>query len=310
MSIETLLKLRLQSKELQANSLIITLLGDSILPRGGQIWLGSLIQLLSLFDLNERLVRTTVFRLSKEGWLENLSAGRRANYAISEQSRLHFTKAAEQIYAAQSPIWDQQWRLILTAGDLSAKDKTYLKKILFWQGFGKLGADIFIHPSTNLHTALDGLSSDNMAHIMPSLMPLMAVDACLPMSINNVDLVKKAWDLEKLGSAYQKFIHTYEPFIPTLLQHDWYEPEEAFILRTLLIHDYRRLLLRDPQLPDSLLPEHWSDHQARRLCKDIYLRLLPASEQYLDEHIILADEKHTQSNASFFKRFQPTIIET
>jgi phenylacetic acid degradation operon negative regulatory protein len=28
-------------------------------------------------------------------------------------------------------------------------------------------------------------------------------------------------------------------------------------LRIVLIHDYRRLLLRDPKLPDVLLPAEW-----------------------------------------------------
>ncbi len=58
-----------QQQRVQAGSLIITVFGDAILPRGGRIWLGSLIRLLEPLELNERLIRTSVFRLAKEQWL-------------------------------------------------------------------------------------------------------------------------------------------------------------------------------------------------------------------------------------------------
>ena len=48
---------------LRAGSLITTVFGDAIAPRGGTVWLGSLIRALDGFGINERLVRTSVFRL-------------------------------------------------------------------------------------------------------------------------------------------------------------------------------------------------------------------------------------------------------
>ena len=59
------------------------------------------------------------------------------------------------------------------------------------------------------------------------------------------------------------------------------DPASAFILRTLLIHEYRRLHLRDPLLPKRLLPENWPGHRAAQLCRDIYGRVFAASELYL-----------------------------
>jgi phenylacetic acid degradation operon negative regulatory protein len=65
------------------------------------------------------------------------------------------------------------------------------------------------------------------------------------------------------------------------LQLSSIEPEAAFILRTLLIHEYRRLHLRDPLLPESLLPAHWPGTRAAALCRDIYVRVFVPSEIYL-----------------------------
>jgi len=54
--------------------------------------------------------------------------------------------------------------------------------------------------------------------------------------------------------------------------------------RILLIHHYRRVVLRDPLLPTALLPPDWPGQAARRLCGEIYRGLLPASEQWLDRY--------------------------
>ena len=59
---------------------------------------------------------------------------------------------------------------------------------------------------------------------------------------------------------------------------------EAFTARILLIHHYRRVVLRDPLLPSALLPGDWPGRAARKLCGEIYRGLLPASEQWLDRH--------------------------
>jgi len=44
------------------------------------------------------------------------------------------------------------------------------------------------------------------------------------------------------------------------------------------------VVLRDPLLPTALLPQNWPGGAARELCGDIYRRLLPASEQWLDRN--------------------------
>jgi phenylacetic acid degradation operon negative regulatory protein len=48
-----------------------------------------------------------------------------------------------------------------------------------------------------------------------------------------------------------------------------------------LIHEYRRLHLRDPLLPAQLLRADWPGVQAAALCRDIYARVFEASEIHL-----------------------------
>src|SRR5436190_15250989 len=62
----------------RAKSLVVTVWGDALAPHGGAVWLSGLIRLLAPLGLNERLVRTSVYRLARDGWLASRQAGRRS----------------------------------------------------------------------------------------------------------------------------------------------------------------------------------------------------------------------------------------
>ena len=79
--------------------------------------------------------------------------------------------------------------------------------------------------------------------------------------------------------------------------------QDAFLLRILLIHDYRRMLLRDPELPEVLLPAQWPGQQARLLCKEIYRRLETASSRHLDAMLCVADGSTPVEDATLANRF-------
>jgi len=51
----------------RARSLIVTVWGDALAPHDGRVWLATLIRLMAPFGLSERLVRTSVFRLARDG---------------------------------------------------------------------------------------------------------------------------------------------------------------------------------------------------------------------------------------------------
>jgi phenylacetic acid degradation operon negative regulatory protein len=96
-------------------------------------------------------------------------------------------------------------------------------------------------------------------------------------------LLSESWPLERTASAYRKFMKSFEPL------RDWVargrlSDAEAFTARILLIHQYRRVVLRDPLLPVALLPRDWPGGAARELSANIYRGVLPLSEQWLDRH--------------------------
>lgn len=294
-----------EQRRVQAGSLIISAFGDAIVPRGGRIWLGSLIRLLEPMGLSERLIRTSVFRLAKEEWLRTETVGRRADYVLTPSGRRRFEEASRHIYASHAPIWDRRWRLVLVVNDVQPKDREHLRRSLFWQGFGVLGNDCFVHPSADLGAAFDALVAEGLGAQLDCLMPLLAADSRAGLSANDADLVRRAWNLAELAQSYTAFVATYLPILAELRRDRQAEVlgEEAFQLRLLLIHDYRRLLLRDPELPEVLLPPDWPGQKARLLCKDLYRRLLPASDAYLAEILTLADGTTPTPDPQVSERF-------
>lgn len=292
-----------RQRRVQASSLIVTIFGDAVLPRGGRVWLGSLIQLLEPMQLNERLVRTSVFRLVKDGWLSAETVGRRANYALSPWGRRRFEEASSQIYAAHAPVWDKRWRMMLVVGELSTRQREQLRRTLFWKGFGLIGPNCFIHPGVQLGEVIDALSAEGLQALLPQLVPMMAEDFQSAHAASDADLVTRAWDLSALGQSYADFVQMYSPILAHARTVSVADDEQAFLLRMLLIHDYRRLLLRDPELPDALLPRDWSGRLARVLCKELYKQLEAASERYLDQILRLADGAHLQGDPFLSARF-------
>src|SRR3954464_2566771 len=99
----------------RSKSLVVTIFGDAIVPHGGTIWLGSLIELLAPFGVNDRLLRTSVFRLAQEGWLGAQRDGRRSAYAILPQVLPRFERAYRRIYAPLGVHWDGRWTVLLGA---------------------------------------------------------------------------------------------------------------------------------------------------------------------------------------------------
>jgi len=68
---------------MQARSTLFTLYGDYVRHYGGTIWIGSLIALMAELAFSPSAVRAAVSRMSRQGWLASIRAGRSSYYALS-----------------------------------------------------------------------------------------------------------------------------------------------------------------------------------------------------------------------------------
>lgn len=286
-------------RPIRGGSLIITIYGDAIAPRGGSVWLGSLIKLLEPLGLNQRLVRTSIFRLTKEGWLTSNQVGRRSYYSLTESGRRRFESAFKRIYAELYPEWQGKWDLILTT-QLDNEFRKVLKKELEWQGFGNIAPGVMAHPMADLgevNSTIQELCVGNEIIHMKSELLENQTSAALQ------QLVHECWNLEQLGNDYQLFLDQFRPILRAIDGQNDLDPEQCFQLRTLMIHQYRRLLLRDPRLPEKLLPTDWVGTSAKVLCRNIYRQICQPAEQYLSASQETADGPLPEAAPHFYKRF-------
>jgi len=94
-------------------SLLITVYGDALVPHGGRAWLATLIRLLAGFGVNERAVRTGVFRVARDGWLEAETFGRRSRYGITAEGAARFAHAFHRVYDVPFEPWDGEWEALV-----------------------------------------------------------------------------------------------------------------------------------------------------------------------------------------------------
>lgn len=241
----------LSTTPFRTGSVIATIYGDAILPRGGSLALSDLLVLMRRLGASDGVVRTAVSRLAKDGVLVGRRTGRHSAYALSPTAKTEFGAAVPQIYAMPTRQWDGRLRLAFP--DPGA-DRTTLEAA----GFALLAPGVMLAPWNPPPgvICLEASGTDATARA----------------------LADRAWPLTQLAEMYATFKNVFSSLLPA--------PEvsslDAIAGRVATIHAWRRIALRDRHLPPGLLPPGWPGDTARQLCIDIYSELANSSEAWLD----------------------------
>jgi phenylacetic acid degradation operon negative regulatory protein len=266
-------------RPIRTGSLIVTVFGDAILPRGGQVLLADLIALLAAFAVNDSQVRTALSRLVGAGWLEAERLGRRSLYRLTEIGRHRFEEATRRIYFGPPREWRGDWHVVLLPLG-GARDE--LSKDLGWLGFGTLAPGIMLHPAPDATSLASVVRDLPLAH-----RPLViAGKAALPAPAHLLpELVQRCWDLQALARSYRHFLTSFAALRDAVHQGFRPAPLPALLARLMLIHDYRRIILRDPMLPRKLLPRDWIGRDAYAAAGTLYLALAKPADSWIDKHL-------------------------
>lgn len=268
-------------------SLIVTFYGDAVVPRGGEIWLGTITELMQAMEIDDRAVRAAMSRLARDGWVERYKIGRRSFYALSDSGQDEFASASERIYHRPEKQQEEDWRIVLLG---EGNGRQTQRERLMKAGFGQLSANTLI--GTNA-TAIPGSTAGRGTLVFRSVLERGSEE----------DLIERAFDLAPLAVRYRAFLERYRPLWRALEGGDLLGGIDAMIARTLLIHDFRRIVLRDPFLPVRHLPKDWAGHEARKLCAHIYKVLLKPSDAWLVSAGQSREGDLPKPVSSYFQRF-------
>lgn len=242
----------------RAAQFIVTIYGDVVEPRGGTLWMGTLIEACAAHGISESLVRTAVSRLVASGRLVGERSGRRSFYRLTSTAREEFSAAARILFAPAPPA--NGWLIWADVADRPPGT-----------AWAMLGPGVAIAPDRTDLDRPDGLLLRAET---------IAGQACLP------DFVRRYWDLDTLALDYLCVCDRFAPLAEEIRRG--YRPAgaNALALRLLLVNDYRAVALRDPGLPPGVLPSGWPGRICRQLFVKLYRDLARAADAYIGMHFL------------------------
>jgi phenylacetic acid degradation operon negative regulatory protein len=264
-----------------SQDMIFTLYGDYLRYRGGEAWTGSLIELLGLFGLSGQAVRSTLSRMSQKGWLKSHRSGRHSFYAMTPKFINLLEEGAQRIFQPRHDLWDGRWHLLTySIPESKRRLRRTLRKRLLWLGFGALNNATWISPRdlrTEVEQVVNALHADPYVEFFTAEHRGFASDE---------EIVTRCWNLEQLNDYYAAFIARYNPSFQEhqarLRAGNSLEPQECFMQRFMLIHEYRSSPYVDPNLPLELLSDDWLGEKATQIFQQYHDLLVEKAEVFLD----------------------------
>jgi phenylacetic acid degradation operon negative regulatory protein len=253
---------------MNARSALFDLYGDHLRTRGRSAPIASLVRLLATLDITAPAVRTAVSRMVRQGWLSPVRLPQGRGYALTAKAVRRLDEAGRRIYRDTPDAWDGRWHLLVVQHIPDRARRERLRAGLTYLGYAPLDDTTWLSPRSSAE--LDPLFE---AEAVRAERFAAGYDG------DARGLVARAWDLDGLARAYERWIGEAEELLAACPDPG---EEQAFAVRSRLVHEWRKFLFRDPGLPDTLLPDDWPGAKAARFFDAEAARLLPAASRFVD----------------------------
>ena len=239
-----------------AKALLLTILGEFVLPNGGSVWTSTLIESLALLGIAEPNARQAAARLSDDGILTSVRHGRSTLWELTSDGNRLLTKGAQRIYGfgMTTHQWDGQWLLVLASipEELRAKRLQFRTQLGF-AGFGFMSPGVAVSPHVERQTDAEALVA--FLELDPQALVFAARAGSL---VPDTEIIRRAWDIDALSERHDAFIAEFVPLAPST-------ETECFAALVRLVHEWRRFPFEDPEIPLELLPARWSGQRAKAM---------------------------------------------
>lgn len=257
-----------------ARSLLLTLLGEFVLPRGGRVWTGAFLAAMSRLEVEEKAARKALARTAADGFIRPERVGRKTRWALTEAGTQLLKSGAERIYGfLQNPEpWDGQWLiLVVTIPETQRRTRQRLRTRLSWLGAGSPAPGLWVLPRRSMELAVANVIDE--LDVRANTMSWIGASS----SIGRIeDLVADAWSLDEVAALYDAFL---ESFTGRAAR----SPHDCFVAQMELVQAWRRFPFLDPALPAEVLGDEWPGPRAAHLFRSYHGRWHERAQQYWDE---------------------------
>ena len=216
-----------------------------------------------------------------EGWLEPVEQQGQRGYAATARARARLAEARSRIYRTADQHWDGTWHVVVVehAADRASRGRT--AAAMGYLGYARLAPDTWIAPRASAELAqslaAEGLGSRQFLSRYTEPGARRWRPTCG---------TSRAWR-RRTGSSSSG-----PQELTAGLEADL-TPERGFAVRSLLVHEWRKFLFRDPGLPAEVLPPDWPGRQAAKCFDTTAASLLPLARAFVDS--CLATDLKTRS---------------
>jgi phenylacetic acid degradation operon negative regulatory protein len=231
-----------------ARSLLLTVLGEFVHPRGEPVWTSTLVRMFAELGVEEKSGRQALARTAAEGFLVSDRSGRRVQWSLTEHGTRLLQEGTRRIYGfmRQERPWDGRWLVLAVAIPEAQRQLRHrLRTQLTWLGLGS--------PAPGLWVVPDAAKEAEVAAVIAELGIEAHAFAWVgsPGSIGDAQrVVTSAWSLDDVEARYEKFTAHFANVAPA-------DPAAAFVAQVNLVQEWRRFPALDPALPAALLDHSW-----------------------------------------------------
>ena len=252
-----------------ARSALFDVYGDHLSRRGGAAPVAVLVRLLAPLEVAAPAVRTAVSRMVRQGWLAAARLPGGPGYALTERAERRLDAAYERIYRTREQAWDGGWDLVLLEPLRSRAARERIASGLAYLGYAPVRPGTWISPRRC--EELDALVAAE-GTVVERFTATYDADGSA--------LAARAWDLAAIRARYLAFEQQVQPLLTQVSTPDL-DDERAYVVRSTLVHEWRKLLFVDPGLPAALLPPDWDGARVAARFDAAAGALAPAADRFV-----------------------------
>ena len=237
-----------------ARSLLLTVLGEFVLPAGTPAWTGSLVAALAEVGVEEKAARQALSRTAAEEVIVAEREGRRVRWRLTAAGHTLLATGAERIYGFGRGLadWDGRWLVLaVSVPETHRQLRHQLRTRLTWAGLGSPMPGLWVSPDVQKEKEVAAVVEELGVEAFSFTGPFGAVG-------DEPRVVRDAWALDDLEARYRTFL-------ADVGAQRVRTPAEAFAAQVRLVQEWRRFPFLDPALPPRLLPGTWPGPAAAEL---------------------------------------------